>query len=335
MNQHETTGRAQTVLALFDDAIDAELALEAMRKASRPGAIVSVLARDRRLHADAPEGRLDVADAVSDTALSAVSGWLPGLAALDVPDHGCFLVGGPIGVALVQRERQVGADAGGGGAAISAAPASGLGATLERFGFRPEEAHYFEERLVAGSTLIAVTADERPHIDATLGAFAAHGAVYIGQAETAPEVIRQVELQLAAPFEPAAADVTVTDIVAPLERTCGQSGSADQEWCHRPVIDGEGASAGAVDDLLIERTGGDGAGTIRYVVVGFGGVLGIGRRRVAIPAAVATLSDGAVRLGVTVFALSDAPGYSQDAPFSRSDELAVHAYFGMTPYWLA
>jgi hypothetical protein len=334
MSERRSRGATQTVLALFDDQIDAEQALESLRKASRPGGSVSVLARDRRLMAAGSEGRLDVADAIMDTALTAVSGWLPGLAALVVPEHGSFLVGGPMGVVLAQRQRQAGLGTIEAGAVPDATFATSLGATLQRFGFRPEEAHYLEERLAAGSALIAVSASARAHIDATLSAFADHGAVYIGQAETAAEVVRETKRLLSRPLESTSEQLIVTDIVAPLDRACGQSGLPAQAWCNRSVFDSDESDIGSIDDVLIEHTAGDGGDAIRYVVVGSGGVLGFGRRRVAVPAALVRLEDDAVRLDVARLALADAPTYDQSAPFSRSDELALHTYFGTAPYWL-
>src|SRR5215210_70772 len=80
-----------TVLGLFDDTIDAEQTLLAMRREERPAEQVSVLVRDRAADAGSgPERHGEVARAVVANALSAVSGWLLGLAALIVPENGTY-----------------------------------------------------------------------------------------------------------------------------------------------------------------------------------------------------------------------------------------------------
>jgi hypothetical protein len=71
-----------------------------------------VLARDRASDQDSKSNPVDVTRAVMDTALSSVSNWLTGLAALMVSDHGTFLAAGPIGVVLARmRTEPSGGDA--------------------------------------------------------------------------------------------------------------------------------------------------------------------------------------------------------------------------------
>ncbi|HKG26032.1 MAG TPA: hypothetical protein VKB09_10320, partial [Thermomicrobiales bacterium] len=95
------TASRYTVLGLFDDHIDAEQTLVALRRDDRPAEQVSVLVRDRAADAGAgPERHGEVARAVVANALNAVSGWLLGLAALIVPESGTYLVAGPIGAVL-------------------------------------------------------------------------------------------------------------------------------------------------------------------------------------------------------------------------------------------
>src|SRR5690606_20259207 len=86
-----------TVLGLFEDMIDAEHALLALRRADRPAEQVSVLVRDRAADQGyGSGGHSEVARAVVASALDTVSGWLLGLAALIVPEQGPLLVAGPI-----------------------------------------------------------------------------------------------------------------------------------------------------------------------------------------------------------------------------------------------
>ena len=72
---------------------------------------------------------------------------------------------------------------------------------------------------------------------------------------------------------------------------------------------------------------------VRYVVVGFGGVLGLGRHHVAVPADQIALDTPPLRVNIDRDVLHRAPPYDPDAPFSLREEQAVCAYFGTKPYW--
>lgn len=322
----------QTVAALFDDRIDAEHALSTLRRAVRAAANVSVLARDHAV-AEAGEGAVDVTKAVMDTALSAVSNWLSGLAALMVPQRGSFLAAGPIGVALARDLplRSSGSDA-------ERAPASAharvdsLAVALELFGFRPEEAHYIEERLSAGSAMIAVTTEDTAQIDATLRTFADFNAVFVGQAQTPASVLVETERWLANPLATKSSEIVVADVVAAMTHVCAdKDGHPALAWlCGMDVYDRHGDHVGQIDDLLADPAD---PTVLRYAIVGHGGVLGVARRRVAVPAAVITPGDRAVRITVERERLDAAPAYAANTPFSRKDELIALAFFDVAPYW--
>ncbi len=100
-DMHKTAGARSTVVALFDDNIDAEHAMIALRKSERRPEQVSLIVRDR---AGEREGEADrpgaITRALVDSALDGVGDWLQGLASLVVPEHGRFLVAGPMGAAL-------------------------------------------------------------------------------------------------------------------------------------------------------------------------------------------------------------------------------------------
>jgi sporulation protein YlmC with PRC-barrel domain len=324
----------QTVVGLFDDEIDAEHALVALRKASVPRTKVSVLALDRRVSGGSADTAIDVTRAVMDTAVSAVSAWLMGLAALMVPNHGNFLAAGPIGVELARIKSEANGFAGG-EAHADRAPITHIGIiglAFERFGFRPEEAHYMEHRLVAGSTMIAVTTDDSSQVELTLRTFADHNAVFLGQAETPREVVAEAEQWLVNPPTARSAEVIVSDIVVPFRHACGGShfeGEVSQ-WCGQKVVDERGDHVGDIDDILVDPNDDS---LVRYVIVGHGGVLGIARRRYAVPADAISLDNEPARLNVERWQFADAPAYDPGAPFSRKDEQAVHAYFDTRPYW--
>jgi hypothetical protein len=334
-----------TVLGLFDDAIDAERALVALRREGRPPEQVSVLVRDRAADAGpGPERHGEVARAVVANALNTVSGWLLGLAALILPDNGTYLVAGPIGAALtgvgtidehIRQRFQEGS--GEDAAGMIDLPAGGLKRTLTDFGFRPDEATYLQSRLAAGSAVIGVTTSDSDQLQATRRLFADHSAVHIGQAQTGESIVHEVEeLLAAAPEESSSGDLVVADAVAPLRYLCAGA-SLDVPGpgvCGARVVDHLGEEVGDLEELFSDGNLGAEMPTIRYALIGFGGLLGILRHRIAVPVEQIDLQTDPVRLAFSRDVLRRAPTYNPDIPFSRREEMAINAYFGTTPYWL-
>jgi hypothetical protein len=329
-----------TLVALFDDTMDAEHALAALRH-EQATERVSLIVRSAA-GGDEERQPVELARTLVANALDAVGTWLSGLAALVVPDRGEYLVAGPLGVALTA-------------ARVPAAPSSEaktdqpwtddvpaerdlLHGVLTRFGFGGDEATYLERRLEAGAALIAVTDDRKDAVQAARRLFADHSAVYLGMARTDERLMATVEGMLAAaPRLRPAGDVIVADAVAPLRHaTAADASPAMAALLGRPAIDARGEPVGEVDDALYEAPAVEGARPVpRYLIVGAGGVLGIHRKRVAVPATLATtLEDGRVALAASAEAVHDAPPFAQE-PFSRRDEQGVHRHFGAAPYWAA
>jgi hypothetical protein len=219
--------------------------------------------------------------------------------------------------------------------------AGGVIWTLTEFGFGVDEATYLEHRLAAGAALVALTTGSPDTFQAARRIFADHDAVYVGMAQTDARVVAEAEALLAAaPEASSGGNVVVTDAVAPLHRVCADGGSgAAAALCGRLVVDQSGDDVGTVEEVLADAVeSADAPGTerlaVRYVVIGFGGVLGLGHRRVPLPVAVVDIEDLPLRLTVGKEVLQRAPTYDDDVPFSRREEQAVCAYFGCTPYWL-
>jgi hypothetical protein len=190
----EMTAR-QTVAALFDDTMDAEQALAALRNAEateRVSLIVRSAAGDER-------PPVDLAQALVARALDAVGAWLSGLAQLVVPDRGEYLVAGPLGAALTAAGAPTADDAG--GVAHAARPETPrpdlVREVLTAFGFGDDEATYLERRLEAGAALLAVTDDRHDAVQDVQRLFADHAAVYLGVARTDERLVKQVEALLA------------------------------------------------------------------------------------------------------------------------------------------
>jgi len=333
-----------TVVALFDDGLDAEQAMVALRKGDHRADRVSLLVRDQAGEGPGQAERAGaVARAVVASALEMVGSWLHGLASLIVPERGTFLVAGPIGAALAGISTA--ADTDGvepGGASATGLDADSLQRTLAEFGFASEEAAYLEQRLLAGATLVALTAADEKGLQATRRLLADHDAVHIGAARTDPRFLLAAETLLAAaPEDSSGGDVVVADSVAPLRRVSDDAGSPEAVALRkRAVVDSEGQQVGDVDDVLFDVVDPDGSEgplpakpEVRYLVIGHGGLLGLGRRRFAVPVAIADHSGEPIRLAVAKAILERAPAYDDDAPFSRTEEQAVHLHFGVEPYW--
>lgn len=332
-DETEPTG-SFTLAALFDDTIDAAHALAALRRTGHDPATVSLLVRAT---AHAADRRVLVSQAVADLGLGDLGGWLLGLAAMRVPGQGGFLGAGPLGAVLAAIDLP-GLPA----EEAAAAEAGDFEALLIDFGFSDDEAGYVASRLAVGAPLVAVTAGPGASARDTRRVLADHSAVYLGTAETGDRFIAAARSLLDAPPETnSGVEVEVADVVGPLRRAFGESELRRFAVLRgRRVVDASGDEVGAIDDVLVECVDPDGPDgpeperqTARYVVVVFGGVLGIGRRRVAIPATIADLGADPVRLRVERDVAHAAPAFD-DQPFSRRDEQAINAFFGERPYWL-
>src|SRR6478609_3062644 len=147
---HRHAGAMRTVAGLFEDTIDAQRALGALRKVGYQPDQISFIVRDESAESgedDAGPGA--VARAVIASALETVGSWLQGLAELIVPNRGAFLVSGPLGAAVTTAQvRELPAE-------TTLQEEQMLREAFIRFGFADEEAGYLERRLVAGNMLIA------------------------------------------------------------------------------------------------------------------------------------------------------------------------------------
>jgi hypothetical protein len=219
-------------------------------------------------------------------------------------------------------------------------PASVLAMTMEKFGFSADEVTYLESRILADAMLIALTTDDQDRLASARDLLSENNAVHLGATRTDDDVAVSARRLLESPPEIyGSSDVVVTDAVAPLLALV--RGQASAEWARsmkgRLVVDSDGAETGRIDDLIAEPSTENGESVvqdqIRYVVVTFGGVLGLGRRRAAIPIDQVTLDNDPVRINIVRDILRHAPPFDPAAPFSRREEQAIYAYFGRPPYW--
>jgi hypothetical protein len=334
----------RTIIALFDDTIDAEHALTALRRSDQPSAQISVILRER---VTAPHNRPNretlLSRVVAASALEAVGGWLQGLASLILPeDRASYLVAGPLGVMLASiREAH---DEDDDGDALYKVTNRQLTRALTLFGFDLDEATYVEHRVVAGSPLIAVTSERAPVLRAAHEIFSGNTAVHIGLTHTESSIqSTAARLLMTGPL--GGGPVVITDAVAPLRSLSeGEYYSEfDRSTRDREVVSRLGKSIGRVADVLYEtqvwedpNSDAEVRRTIpRYIVVATGKALPFGRRLTAIPAELVHTDQDPVLLRVTLSEVRGAPRYDPSQPLSRQDEVALRRYFHLRNYWMA
>jgi sporulation protein YlmC with PRC-barrel domain len=97
-----------------------------------------------------------------------------------------------------------------------------------------------------------------------------------------------------------------------------------------------GEDLGHVEEIMIDTNG----GRIAYVVLSFGGLLGLGDKLFAVPWSALTLDteEHAFILDVDKETLEDAPGFDKDDWPKTLDGnndwlVGVYDYYGYAPYW--
>src|SRR5437868_4180189 len=98
------------------------------------------------------------------------------------------------------------------------------------------------------------------------------------------------------------------------------------------VYNQRGDELGEVDDIMIDKI----SGKVAYAVVTFGGFLGMGQQRRALPWSVLTYDghlDGYV-VNASEETLRGIPALVDEASYADRDWGArVHTHFGVPPYW--
>jgi hypothetical protein len=101
-----------------------------------------------------------------------------------------------------------------------------------------------------------------------------------------------------------------------------------------PVVNAAGEKLGKIEDFMLDA----GSGRIRYAVLSFGGVLGIGNKLFAVPPEALTFDAAHQRLTLDVERerLERAPGFDKDNwPDFADPTLAseIYGYYGRKPDW--
>lgn len=91
---------------------------------------------------------------------------------------------------------------------------------------------------------------------------------------------------------------------------------------------------GKIEEIILDKV----SGNIRYVVLSFGGILGIGNKLFAVPwnAINYNVEENAFILDVEKEILKKAPGFEQDNPPNYADQKwgkSIYEYYQTKPYW--
>ena len=342
-----------TAFGLFDHSLDAEKSLVALQRESVPPETVSLVIRDRGSAASDPSSTGDVARALVASAMGTLGQWLDGLASLIVPERGTYLVAGPVGAILASVGSEgmpefphhgfpdLPTESSDDFDLVDVGPhhedVDSIFQTMMLFGTTEDDASYLENRLVAGTSLVAVTTSDRRTAARGRNEFDAQGAVFLRVVVTGEGTLQlardALDRRIAAM---ASGEVMVTDAVAPLRRLCRQGGDDMAPGCGVTLKTEDGTAIGTVADILADpiEVEPDGGSVMRYVVIAFGGLMRLGQQHVAIPVQLVTFDGASAQLNVDPRVINDAPRYEQHGAFSRREELAVLAYFGVRPYWL-
>jgi sporulation protein YlmC with PRC-barrel domain len=100
------------------------------------------------------------------------------------------------------------------------------------------------------------------------------------------------------------------------------------------VVNSAGEDLGKIEDFMLDVE----SGRIRYAVLSFGGVLGIGSKLFAVPPEALTvdLTNKRLVLDVDRERLENAPGFDKDNWPNFADPMLgreIYGYYGRKPYW--
>lgn len=98
----------------------------------------------------------------------------------------------------------------------------------------------------------------------------------------------------------------------------------------RQVVDSDGEDLGRVDDLLVD----DRDGRVRFLRIGEGGFLGIGKSRFLVPVeAVVAIDEDTVRISRNRGEMTGVPTYDPDLAEDPGYYGNVYGWWGYPPFW--
>ena len=98
----------------------------------------------------------------------------------------------------------------------------------------------------------------------------------------------------------------------------------------RQAVDSSGEEIGTVEDLLVD----DEETRVRFLQIGSGGFLGIGKDRFLVPVdAVASVTQDRVQVSRERARMTDVPGYDPTLEQDPAYYADVYGWWGYGPYW--
>ena len=315
----------RTLTALFDDYDDAAKVVRRLEDAGISYRDISIVANapDVGRHV-VPLGTTD--DAVTaagagmaaGTAIGGGAGLLAALGLITIPGLGPVVAAGWLVAAI-------------GGAAAGAAT-GGLVGVLVGAGVSEEDANIYSEGLRRGGTLVVCRIDEQQY--------------EIAQAILARSRAADMAARTDAPSASEWSGASGAGASTEREETVGEhrTGGAAQ-FPSNPLIESDrvegtavydphGTYIGAVKRLMIEKV----SGRVAYVVMSFGGILGLGEETHLIPWGALTYDVHlqGYRTSITEDQVRGAPVFYRDPNWNWSDrerERAFHDHYGAKYYW--
>lgn len=102
----------------------------------------------------------------------------------------------------------------------------------------------------------------------------------------------------------------------------------DEDIRNRPITDTDGDEIGKVDDLFVDQE----TGRVRFLVVGQGGVLGVGKKHFLIPVdAITTVERHAIRVNLSSDRAKLMPEF--DETRGEPNFESVYSWWGYEPFW--
>lgn len=338
----------RTLFALFDDTIDTELALGDLRKANLPAEEISAILREQVIDmARSISNQTILSRVVATSALDTVSGWLRGLLTLVLSDRAAYVVAGPIGVLLASSRDETAQAIWDEWTNSASMPGfdlktGQLARALARFGMAADEAAYAEQRVIAGSTLLAVTSANVATLRTAHDVFSRRTAVHVGLARTDRSIMAAAADLLDKGPQAGNSSVVVADAISPLVLLSSQPHAvrARMHLIGKPLFSQHGEQIGEVIDALVEKQEGGTAGADndlliqRYLVVRFRSMMHLRQRVVAVPTVVIAPNAHGFVLKSNLTDLRRAPRFNPLVPLSRQQEVRIRQYFNVPHYWL-
>lgn len=99
----------------------------------------------------------------------------------------------------------------------------------------------------------------------------------------------------------------------------------------RKVVDSNGDEIGTVDDLLVD----DEENKVRFLRIGSGGFLGIGKDHVLVPVdAIERVEDEQVHISRDRARMDDVPTYDPEVIQDEAYYANLYGWWGYNPYWM-